>query len=159
MTKISQHFSMHEIIKSQTATRLEIDNTLPVGLIPVVTATCENIHEPVRSHFGVPYTFSSFYRCYELEKVICKKSIENFLEKYPDKTVEDYLVKKSHPKGDATDFEVPGVSNIDLYNWIKDNLVFDQLILEFHKSGDPHSGWVHCSYNLTHNRNQAFEIG
>jgi len=54
--------------------------------------------------------------------------------------------------GHAADFEIPTIANQDLAHWIKENLVFDQLILEFHHANDPKSGWVHCSYRQNHNR-------
>jgi hypothetical protein len=95
----------------------------------------------------------------ELEKVICAKAIERWLAKHTDKTVDDYLKLKSHPKADAVDFEITGVDNKELFDWIHDNLEFDQLILEFYKPGIPNSGWVHCSYRRTGNRQQTFKIG
>ena len=48
--------------------------------------------------------------------------------------------------GQAVDFEIPGIANFDLAKWIEANLSFDQLILEFHRHGEPGTGWVHCSY-------------
>ena len=54
-----------------------------------------------------------------------------------------------HCKGQAVDIEVPGVANYDVAEWIKDNLDFDQVILEFYTPGIPDSGWVHVSYNNT----------
>jgi hypothetical protein len=60
-----------------------------------------------------------------------------------------------HAKGEAADFEVPGVANIELARWIRDTLDFDQLILEFHDPDDPTAGWVHCSYRAGGNRKQS----
>ena len=54
----------------------------------------------------------------------------------------------------AADFEIPGVDNLDLAIWIKNNLEIDQGILEFYKEGEPTSGWIHCSYSSDNNRNQ-----
>ena len=53
------------------------------------------------------------------------------------------------------DFEVPGVSNMEIALWIKNALDFDQLILEFYKEGEPSSGWVHCSYVGKSNRGKS----
>ena len=63
-----------------------------------------------------------------------------------------------HIKGEAVDFEVPGITNLEIFYWIKDNLDFDQLILEYYKKDVPNSGWVHASYKKLGNRNQAIEI-
>ena len=54
--------------------------------------------------------------------------------------------KSQHAKGEAADFEITGVDNIDLAIWISKYLEFDQLISEFYVEGDEDSGWVHCSY-------------
>ncbi|OUW63895.1 MAG: hypothetical protein CBD61_01290 [Pelagibacteraceae bacterium TMED201] len=51
-----------------------------------------------------------------------------------------------HAKGQAADFEITGIDNKVLAEYIIDNLDFDQIILEFYTDGDPNSGWVHCSY-------------
>jgi hypothetical protein len=55
----------------------------------------------------------------------------------------------------AADFEIWGTDNEVLATWIKSELEFDQLILEFYKKGEPNSGWVHCSYSRNQNRQQC----
>ena len=77
-----------------------------------------------------------------------------------EQTWKDYFERKSHPRGEAADIEIPGINNDDLYHWIRDEsgLEFDQLIREFRKAGDPNSGWVHVSFRINNNRNQAFNI-
>ena len=55
----------------------------------------------------------------------------------------------------AADFEIPGVDNRELAIWIKSELEFDQLILEFYRDNEPSSGWIHCSYSTDRNRNQS----
>jgi hypothetical protein len=62
--------------------------------------------------------------------------------------------KSQHTKGQAADFEIFGVHNKDLSDWIVQNLDYDQCILEFWNPNDPNSGWVHCSYNDAGNRKQ-----
>jgi hypothetical protein len=54
----------------------------------------------------------------------------------------------------AADFEIFGVPNNEVSDWIKQNLMFDQLILEYFKPGEPNSGWIHCSYNPEINANR-----
>ena len=51
-----------------------------------------------------------------------------------------------HAKSEAADFEVMGTDNAELADWIKNNLDYDQLILEYYTPGEPNSGWIHCSY-------------
>ena len=53
------------------------------------------------------------------------------------------------------DFEIPGIPNFEVAQWIMDNLDYDQLILEFYKEEEPNSGWIHCSYTEDGNRNVA----
>ncbi len=134
---LSKYFSLREMTKSQTALRKNINN-LPSGQnIENLSLLCENILDPVREHFGKPFTPSSGYRSPALCKAIGSS------------------VNSQHAKGEAADFEVAGVANIDLARWIIENLEFDQLILEYYNSNDPSSGWVHCSYKRGENRKQV----
>jgi zinc D-Ala-D-Ala carboxypeptidase len=128
--KLSRNFSLNELIKSQTAVRLGIDNTPSDAEVGKLQELCRHILQPVRDHYAIPFAPSSGYRSVELCKAIGSSS------------------KSQHAKGEAADFEVPGIDNYDLACWIRDNLDFDQLILEFYKSGEPSSGWVHCSYKF-----------
>jgi hypothetical protein len=62
-------------------------------------------------------------------------------------------VSSQHAKGEAADFEVPSISNLELCTWIINNLDFDQLILECYTGGN--TGWVHCSYKAEGNRREV----
>ena len=124
--KLSENFSLAEMTKSQTALRKGIDNTPDQTSIDNMAKLCTEILQPVRDHYGIPFTPSSGYRCPEL----CIAVGSN--------------IKSQHAKGQAADFEVPTVSNMELAEWIRDNLEFDQLILEFYTGGN--TGWIHCSY-------------
>jgi uncharacterized protein YcbK (DUF882 family) len=126
--KLSRNFSLNELTKSQTAVRNQIDNTPTDEHIEALQALCKAILQPVRDHFDIPFTPSSGYRSAALCEAVGSSN------------------KSQHAKGEAADFEVSGIDNYDLACWIRDNLTFDQLILEYYKSGDPSSGWVHCSY-------------
>lgn len=126
--KLSPNFSLNELTKSQTAIRNHIDNTPTDEHIDALQALCKAILQPVRDHFGIPFTPSSGYRSAELCEAIGSNK------------------RSQHAKGQAADFELAGIDNYDLACWIRDNLTFDQLILEYYKSGDPSSGWVHCSF-------------
>ena len=54
--------------------------------------------------------------------------------------------KSQHCKGQAVDFDIPGISNEEVARWIKETISYDLLILEFYDGVDPNSGWVHVSY-------------
>lgn len=135
--QLSEHFSLQELVKSSLADRLAIDNTPSSSEIETLKLTAANILEPVREHFGIAFAPSSGFRCLELNRALKSKDTSQ------------------HVTGEAVDIEVPGISNYDLALWIYQNLDFDQLILEFYKPEDPHSGWVHCSYSDNGRRNQV----
>jgi len=137
--KLSGHFSLAELTKSQTATRKGIDNKPTLEHIENLTELCVQILEPTRRNFGKPMVITSGYRSEELCEAIGSKSTSQ------------------HAKGEAADFEMFGVDNKELAKYIKNNLVFDQLILEFYNPdhNDPSSGWVHCSYSKEENRKQS----
>lgn len=134
--KLSEHFNLSEFQVSETAARRGIDMTVPPELIPRLVAWCENIGEPVRRHFG-PVVLSSGYRPPKLNRIIGGSD------------------SSQHTLAEAGDFEVPGVSNVAVAQWIARNCKFDQLILEFVTQGVPHSGWVHASYRAGKNRMQT----
>ena len=125
--KLSANFSLAEMTKSQTATRKGIRNVPSTEHIENLIHLAETVLQPVRDHFGKPVAISSGYRSPELCEAIGSSS------------------KSQHAKGEAADFEIPGVDNMQLATWINKNTNFDQLILEFYEPGDPNSGWVHCS--------------
>ena len=140
--KLTENFTLQELIKSQTALRKGINNKPASPDIVVNLQTlCEKVLQPVRDHFGKPVTVNSGYRCPKLNKAIGSSS------------------KSQHTKGLAADIEIPGVSNKELAEYIESKLPFDQLILEFYNGVDPNSGWVHVSYvDDDKNRKQTLTI-
>ena len=128
---LSANFTLKELTKSDTATRLGIDNTPDEAVIESLRLLCENILQPVRDHFGKPVKISSGYRSPELNSSPAVGGSKT----------------SDHCKGQAVDFEIDGLSNPDVAQWIMDNLTYSQLILEFYVQGEPNSGWIHCSYN------------
>ncbi len=128
--RLSPNFTLVEAMKSQTAERRGIDNEPPEDVIPRLRQTAHLILEPVRAHYGMAFSPSSWYRSPELNRAIGGAS------------------QSQHIDGYAVDFELPGVSNYDLACWIRDNLSYDQLILECYQPSIPMSGWVHASYTL-----------
>ena len=126
-TELTQHFTLEELYKSDVAARCGINNMPTPSAIENLRHVALNILEPVRAHFGRPFRPTSGYRCEKLNEYV--KGSE----------------RSQHMTGEAVDFEVPGVANGDLAAWMRDNLEFDQLILELYTPGQPTSGWVHCS--------------
>lgn len=156
--KLSNNFTLAELIKSSTASRNGIDNTPNSEEIERLAALAQNILQPVRDHFGLTKVSSGF-RCFELECALYQKKVARLRDQGGEQAVYDWFRKKSHPKGEAADFECPGYDNYEVFQWIKKNLTFDQLFLEFYKRGQPSSGWVHCSYSLGYNRKYSGFIG
>ena len=125
--KLSANFTLSELTKSQTAVRKNIKHEPSTAHVENLIHLAETVLQPVRDHFGKPVVISSGYRSPELCEAIGSSS------------------KSQHARGEAADFEIMGVDNMQLAMWINKNTDFDQLILEFYEPGDPNSGWVHCS--------------
>ena len=124
---LSRNFSLSELTKSDTAIRKGINNNPSAEQVEKLKILCENILQPVRDRFG-RVTVTSGFRSVEL--CIAINSSAN----------------SQHAKAEACDFECPGVDNAEVADWIKQNLDYDQRILEFYTPGEPNSGWIHCSY-------------
>ena len=135
--KLTENFSLNELTKSQTAERKGIDNTPSAEHQENLKSLCEMILQPIRDHFGQVVSVSSGYRSPELCVAIGSST------------------HSQHAKGQASDFEIFGISNKELADYIDQNLDYDQLILEYWKGEDePNLGWVHCSYTNGNNRKQ-----
>jgi len=131
--KLSQHLDLSEVIRSESAKRNGISN-MPIALhIENFKLLAEKVFEPVRLHFGVPIHISSAYRSIELNRVV-KGSLTS-----------------QHCTGEAIDVDMDGspsgVTNKMVFDYIKDNLEFDQLIWEF--GTKENCDWVHVSYEST----------
>jgi len=128
MKKISKHISYKEATFSQTATRKDIDNTPTPEILERMKALAENIFEPLRAHVGGPIKINSFYRSINLNVAIggAKSS--------------------QHTRGEAMDIDdtFGHMSNKEMFEFIKDELDFDQLIWEFGDDNNP--AWIHVSY-------------
>ena len=125
---LTENISLKELTKSESATRFGISNEPTEEALSNLQKLATHILQPVRDHFGKPLIITSGYRSPEL----CVKI--------------GSTTTSQHTKGQASDFEIGGIANKDLSDWIHQNLDYDQLILEFWKPEDPNSGWVHCSY-------------
>jgi hypothetical protein len=129
--QISKHLSLAEVSRSETAKRKGINNTPSGEHLENFKKLAENIFEPIREHFGVPIHISSGYRSKELNSAIGGSSTSQ------------------HCQGEAIDIDMDGTSitNAQIFNFIKDNLNFDQMIWEFGTDKNP--DWVHVSYEST----------
>ncbi len=161
---LSDHFTLSEGMKSSTALRLGIDNTPDDETIERMSLASMQILEPARYKFGIPFSPSSWFRCEELEKAICwggqvnspfGRWCHNRQLNVDEYSWSVYFKKKSHPKGEGIDFEIPGIPNLVVAKWCRDNIVFDQLILEYYRGDNPHAGWLHGSFSEGNNRNQV----
>jgi len=131
---LSKNFTLTELIKSQAATRKNIEEqfTPSQTVVENLVKLCENILQPLRDHISKPIRVTSGYRCKRLNKAIGGS------------------VTSQHCEGKAVDIEVDGFTNEELFNFIVNlNLPFDQIILEF-----PPNGWVHVSYDDKRNRRE-----
>ena len=134
---LSPHFTLAELTKSSTAIRMGIHNEPEPYHFSALTHLCVTILEPIREHFGVAFSPSSGFRSPQLCEAIGSSR------------------KSQHTKGEAADFEIPGVDNHLVASWIRDNLLFDQLILEGYTDEDKNSGWIHCSTTGDGNRKEV----
>ena len=125
--QLSRNFSLQELIKSDIAIRKGIDNNPNADQIEKLKALCENVLQPVRDQFG-RVKVTSGYRSPELCIAIGSS------------------INSQHAKAEACDFEVVGVDNAEVADWVNKNCETDQLILEFYTPGEPNSGWIHASY-------------
>ena len=127
-TRLTANFTLEELIVSPTAKRLGLPNTPSPEHIANMKYVCEKILEPVRAHFGKPIQINSSYRAPLVNKAVGGSKTSQ------------------HSNGEAVDFEIPGISNKVVADWVGDNLEFDQVILEFYNAKDgANSGWVHAS--------------
>ena len=137
---ISKHISYKEGVYSNTAVRRGIDNTPGDDQLFFMEIIAEKVFEPLREWVGGPIKINSFYRSPELNTAIGGSATSQ------------------HCKGQAIDIDdtFGKATNAEMYNWIKENLDFDQMIWEFGDDDNPN--WVHVSYvSPEKNRNRCLK--
>lgn len=136
---LTRNISLEELTTSQTATRLKINNTPTPEIIENLKVVATQVQK-VRDHFGKPLIISSGYRSEKLNSAIGGAR------------------NSQHTKGEAIDIQsTNGYTNADIFNYIKNNLDFDQLIWEYGTRKEPK--WVHISYKKSGNRKQILYVG
>jgi len=139
--KLSKNLSLREAVRSTTAKRLGIKNEPSDGEVLNLKAVSKNVFQPIRDNFGVPIYVSSGFRSKKLNKSIGGSATSQ------------------HCQGRALDLDADvfgGVSNADIFFYIKECLDFDQLIWEFGNGENP--DWVHVSYtSQENNRNRVLK--
>tara|TARA_R110001632_G_C11312370_1_gene414819 strand:- start:408 stop:869 length:462 start_codon:yes stop_codon:yes gene_type:complete len=127
--KLSENLSLNEVIKSNIAIRRGIDNNPTQEHLEALEDIADNIFQPIREHFKVSIGVTSGYRSRKLNEAV------------------DGSKDSQHSKGEALDLDADmygKITNKQIFNFIKDNLVFDQLIWEFGTDNEPN--WVHVSF-------------
>lgn len=138
MENLSKHITYKESVHSDTAKRLGILNKPDENQLKYMKDLATRIFEPLREHFGVPIYISSFFRSRALNKAL------------------KGATSSQHMYGQAMDIDADTfgqITNKQIFDYIKDNLPFDQLILE-NVSSDGTGGWVHVSLNGYDNRRE-----
>lgn len=117
-----RYFSIKELCRSSKANELGIDNIPTSSVVDSLTRLVDVVLDPLREAYGNPIIVNSGYRCPELNRVVGGAR------------------NSQHTKGEAVDITVGSRDgNKWLFDYIKNNLPFDQLIDEYNYS------WVHVS--------------
>ena len=129
--QLSKHLLLAEVIRSESAKRLGLSNMPTAQHLENFKKLAENVFEPIRNHFNIPIHISSGYRSQALNAAIGGS------------------LTSQHCKGEAIDIDMDGtaITNKQVFDYIKDNLSFDQLIWEFGSASNP--DWVHVSYSAS----------
>lgn len=133
-----KYFTLHELTKSETASRLGISNEPTAEECAALIALADNVLDPARKKYGKPIFVSSGYRCQALNKAV------------------GGAPNSQHVKGEAADIYTDTAEcNARLARIIYEQGHFDQLILENANTNGTQCNWVHVSYSRTGNRKQV----
>ncbi len=137
--QLSKNLSLAEVLRSESAKRNNISNTPTKEHLANLVSIALNVFQPIRDHFLVPIHISSGYRSVALNKAVGGSNTSQ------------------HSKGQALDIDMDGtkITNKQIFDFIKDNIEFDQLIWEFGTDKNP--DWVHVSYAKGKNRKQILK--
>lgn len=133
--RLTAHFTLAEFTRSESAKRHGVSNNPTSEHLENIKVLCERVLEPIRAKFG-PIVISSGYR---------SKMLNHYI---------GGTLKSQHLEGKAVDIDMDGmdgVTNKEIFEYIKYNLEFDQLINEHNYA------WIHVSYNAGKNRKQILD--
>lgn len=135
--QLSKNLSLAEVVRSESAKRRGINNMPTAEHLENLKELALNVFQPIRDHFKTPIHISSGYRSRILNNAV------------------NGAAKSQHCLGQAIDIDVDGTSitNKQVFDYIKENLDFDQLIWEF--GNDLNPDWVHVSFNKGANKKQV----
>jgi zinc D-Ala-D-Ala carboxypeptidase len=135
--QLTKNFTLEELTRSSKAKALRIDNSPNVEQLSNLKALAENILQPLRDNLGFPIKITSGLRVPALNKAVKGSKTSQ------------------HIYGEAADINVLGKNKI-IFDWIVENLDFDQIIWEFGTDAEP--SWVHVSYKKNEvNRRQKLK--
>lgn len=137
---LSKNLSLVEATKSATAIKHGIANEPTLEHLQNLKNVAENVFQPIREHFAMPVGISSGYRSNALNDLIGGSK------------------RSQHSKGEALDLDADiygGITNRDIFEFIKNHLDYDQLIYEFGTDEEP--AWVHVSYKSEGNRKEVLK--
>jgi len=135
---LTPHFTYDEMTRSTTAYNLGIDNIPNSEQLDNLRFLCETVLEPLRLHFKKPVKVTSGFRNIAVNHAVGGSSTSQ------------------HCKGEAVDCEIDGVPNIEVADWVSENLMYDQIILEFYNPKEGvNSGWVHISVKKNGNNRKS----
>ena len=132
-SELTEHFSLHEFTRSQTARRHAIPNEPTDEVVRNLRLLCEHVLEPLRQHLQVPVRITSGYRQPRVNHLV------------------GGVRQSQHTLGQAADIQVTPSLMPQAYMYIRDHLPYDQLIME--------PGWIHVSYRHRHCRHQEVIVG
>jgi hypothetical protein len=138
MSNISKHITLKEATYSATGEAKKIDNSPTEEHLASMKLLAEKVFEPVREWYGKPIKINSFYRSKALNMAIPGSSLTS-----------------QHSKGEAMDMDTAS-DNKKIFDYIRENLDFDQIIFEGGTDANP--DWVHVSYKAKGNRKQALRM-
>ena len=170
--KLTENFKLTEFTKSSTAQRLGLDNTPSPNIVRALTNLCQQVLQPLRDWYGKPIIVSSGYRSAMLNKAVGGVSNSQHMKgEAADLQVKNTTATAQNPSPASPNGGVVsiagkngggGASSVGrmnaelkwLFEYIRDNLPFDQLILEHNKAG---VYWIHvsCKEDVTKNRKQV----
>ena len=125
-----RHFTIKELVRSDTATRLGINNMPPASAVKALNALVDNVLDPLRDAWGGPIHVNSGYRCPRLNRIV------------------GGTPSSQHQRGEAADITVGSPArNRRLLALIKRlDLPVDQCIDE------KGCRWIHVSHRAGRNR-------